>query len=111
MHYFNQSSQELYTVGAYHPPERGTTVFSLGFSKFHPPNFTQISFVDVSTLTVGDKDCKVGILRSPQSWNGWETAKRVISDSIMKGKPAAESGKVEGTQADRHYSCEPRIPG
>lgn len=30
----------------------------------------QICFVDVATLNVEDKGSKVGILCSPQSWNG-----------------------------------------
>lgn len=56
----------------------------------------QIRFIDVSTLNVGDKDCKVSILHSPQSWNGWETAKKVISDSIMKGKACGRGWKGGG---------------
>lgn len=53
----------------------------------------QICFVDVSTLNVEDKDSKVGILCSPQSWNGWETVERVISESIMKEKGCGREWK------------------
>lgn len=36
----------------------------------------QICFVDVSTLSVEDKNSKVGTLCSPQSWNGREASKK-----------------------------------
>ena len=65
----------------------------------------QICFVDVSTLSMEDKDSKVGTLPSPQSWNGQEAAKKGYQWQHEKGKVVAEGGKVEGTQVGSHHSC------
>lgn len=53
----------------------------------------QICFVDVSTLSVEDKDSKVGTLSALRlQWAG--SCRRVISDSMRKGKVVTEGGKV-----------------
>lgn len=56
----------------------------------------QICFIDVSTLNVEGKDSEVCIFCSPPSWNGWETAERVVSDSIVKGKGCGRGWKGGG---------------
>lgn len=61
----------------------------------------QICFVDVSTLSVEDKDSKVGTLSSPQSCNGRETAKKGYQWQHEKGRGCDRGWKGGGNSGGK----------